>query len=266
MSSKKKRVMAGNDNTKLAKTSSEEERNLFAILNTELFNVILQHLTKDCAKALHMTCRTTNHWVRERLLPLLQHINQFPAARKEGILNQNVLHHISIADFINNIRPILNNYPNIKQGYLDIFDRARQERLTYEQEEALEARHGYQRTQNIISERDKLYEAKRLALQYPELNEREINTIVDIYTHQSLADFLEHTKPLLLRLASLRAEYIEALERQNNNNMQIMQHNPDWHELEEWDRMGEENRINNQKLYALENPNASQQEIEEQIR
>jgi len=265
MSSKKKRVMAGNDNKKLAKPSSEDESNLLAILDTELFNVILQHLTNECAKALHMTCRTTNHWVRERLLPLLQHINQLPAARKEGILNQNVLHHISITDFINNIRPILNKYPNIKQGYLDIFDRARQEQLTEEHQDELKERHDFTGVRRILDERHELYELKRLALQYPELNEGDViqlnilqfgREVVDI---RPFREFIEVSRPFLINHPNIKDVYLQNLEHILNSG----RYGPFGNQKHDALDGAPMRNLINARIYSLEHPNETIEVLKE---
>jgi hypothetical protein len=216
----KKPVVAGNGedtSKKIVKTGSSEEKDLFTVLHPEIFNLILKHLTNQCAKALHMTCKTTNTWIRERLAPIFQHIDRIPALRKEGILNPQVLRHMSLTDFINTVRPVLTNYPHISQAYIEAFTREQEQDLPPQQRDEMETRLGYERVNEVIDETNNLYYLKRIALQFPELNEPEVMELATLHIGQGhvdnrpLAEFLQTVRPLLIQHPRILRIYLDGL-------------------------------------------------------
>jgi hypothetical protein len=242
-------------------TVSKDDPTLF-LLNEDVFNNILKFLDKECTQSLHGTCRLTHHWVKNLIPWMFNHIDRFPELRNEGVLNENIIHHMPLHEFIRRVRPRLLEYPEILRGFQTEFeDKARH---------AFEHDRDYE-TYAITRNTQILYQQKALALEYPNLNEDEVYEISKLLNEDNDIDlpyFLEHSRPALLKLnnPTMTNNYIRMLNNEIDMNYQIMQHNPDEHELEGYRIMEDKITLNRKKLYALENPSSTEEEITAAIR
>lgn len=238
------------------KITSKDEPALF-LLNEDVFKEILKFLDKECTQSIHSTCRLTHHWVKNLIPWMFNHIDRFPELQNEGILNTNIIHHMPLREFIRIIRPKLLEYPEILRGYQTTFeDKARH---------AFEHDRDYE-TYAVSRNTQILYQQKALALEYPKLNEDEIyemNKLLNEDNDIDLPYFLEHSRPVLLKLnnPTITNNYMQMLNNEIDMNYQIMQHNPEEHELEGYRIMQDKIRLNQQKIFALENPASTETEI-----
>ena len=163
-----------------------------------------------------------------------------------ALLNQNTLRSMPFTRFITQIRPVLvNEFPYIKNSYITSFthliEHTPVEEMTDEQRNRLTL--------------------KKLSLQYPELNEQEILMIHNLFNvvhyNLPLEEFIQNIRPIMIRMPGLQREYIENLNEFVDGNNERMQHNPDWDELQEYDRMNAENTLFRRHIYALEHPEST---------
>jgi len=246
-------------NTNNTKSNKSSELNVEAlvkkILDPDLFKQVVKNLSAECTINLMQTHSKINECVRTTLPQFIrQHFIpghrrttlQLQKAQNLALLNQNTLRSMPFTIFITQIRPVLvNEFPYIKDSYITS--------LTHLIEHTPAA-------QMTDEERNRLT-LKKLSLQYPELNEQEILMIHNLFNvvhyNLPLEEFIQNIRPIMIRMPGLQREYIENLNEFVDGNNERMQHNPDWDELQEYDRMNAENTLFRRHIYALEHPEST---------
>lgn len=248
---------------KMKKGGVDEELNREAlvkqILDPDLFKQVVKNLSAQCTINLMQTHSKINECVRTTLPQFIrQHFLpghrrtplQLQQAQNLALLNQNTLRSMPFTRFIAQIRPVLvTEFPYIKNSYIASFthliEHTPVEEMTDEQRNRLTL--------------------KKLSLQYPELNEQEILMIHNLFNvvhyNLPLEEFIQNIRPIMTRMPGLQREYIENLNEFIETNNTIMQHNPDWDELQEYDRMNAENTLFRRHIYALEHPESTAAQI-----
>ena len=248
-----------NKSRKMKKGGVADELNVEAlvkqILDPDLFKQVVKNLSAQCTINLMQTHSKINECVRTTLPQFIrQHFIpghrrtplQLQQAQNLALLNQNTLRSMPFTRFITQIRPVLvNEFPYIKNSYITSFthliEHTPVEEMTDEQRNRLTL--------------------KKLSLQYPELNEQEILMIHNLFNvvhyNLPLEEFIQNIRPIMIRMPGLQREYIENLNEFVDGNNERMQHNPDWDELQEYDRMNAENTLFRRHIYALEHPEST---------
>ena len=246
-------------NTNNTKSNKSSELNVEAlvkkILDPDLFKQVVKNLSAECTINLMQTHSKINECVRTTLPQFIrQHFIpghrrtplQLQQAQNLALLNQNTLRSMPFTIFIAQIRPVLvTEFPYIKDSYItsltDLIEHTPAAQMT-----------DVERTRLTL---------KKLSLQYPELNEQEILMIHNLFNvvhyNLPLEEFIQNIRPIMIRMPGLQREYIENLNEFVDGNNERMQHNPDWDELQEYDRMNAENTLFRRHIYALEHPEST---------